>query len=173
MIMDKKEKIKIKIGILELEYEGESVFSGDELDTKLEKLLEKMKEVSKDIPKGTLSAEGNVPTSSKPVSSGSQRIKEMSINNFAKYYDIKTINGTIVCAVAYLEVIRQKENSSRDEIRAVVDEIKYKPKSLTHNWTNNFEKVLKGDQIEETSSKGYYLSKSEREEIDAKLANRS
>ena len=151
-------KIKIKIGILELKYEGKFGF----LDKKLEDLLDKMKEVSARVPTGTMSPEDDLP----PLLAK----YDFSIDTIASRCDVKKGPELIICAMAYLEFVEQKNSSINTEIRAVMKEATgYCNDSMLNNFSAHIKSLVKNKRINRNSSGGYSLSAKEKKEIESKI----
>ena len=164
-------KIKLKVGSMELEYEGDPAF----LTGGIEALLETMGGLVSKVPDAT---EPPAPSAEVPAANGKENGAPaakghfaFSTNTIAAHLDAKTGPELIVCALAQLELVQGKQSSTRNEILA---EMKGAPTYYNGNMSSNMSKNLgsltKAKRINLIVKDTYALSASERKQIEAKVA---
>lgn len=167
-------KVKVKVGSMELEYEGDPEF----LTSGIETLLEAMKGLASKAP-----AETAPPPASaamlQPASSNIGAIPTLaqggavsfSTNTIAAHLDAKSGPELIICALAHLELVQGKSSSTRNEI---LTEMKgattYYNGNMSSNMSKNLGNLTKAKRINQIAKDTYALSASERRQLEAKVA---
>ena len=160
-------KIRIKVGPMELEYEGEPSF----LTGGIEALLTTMGDLSSRIPfesiaqapisTAIVSDEASIPTST----------STFSTNTIAAHFNAKTGPELIVCAMAQLELVQGKSSSTRKDILAEMKlATTYYNASMSSNLTRSLDQLTKARRINQTAKDTYALNATERKQVEAKVA---
>lgn len=163
--MDNGAKIRIKVGAMEVEYEGDPSFLKDGLES----LLATMADLSTKVPTepGILSDEANGAT---PPSSPNGY--DFSTSTIAAHLDAKSATELAVCALAKLQLVDKKESVKRADI---LSEMKSATAYFNKNMSANLSKSLKtlttNKRINHGASDTYSLSASEQKSIEGKIAN--
>lgn len=163
--MDSGAKIRIKIGAMEVEYEGDPAF----LQDGLESLLAKMADISTNMPSepDALPREGNGVVSSSPKNG-----YDFSTSTIAAHLEAKSATELAVCAIAKLQLVDKKESIKRAEL---LDEMKlakaYFDKNMTSNLSQSLNTLITKKRIKHGASDTYSLSASELKSIEGKIAN--
>ncbi|OSQ44108.1 hypothetical protein [Thalassospira sp. MCCC 1A01428] len=157
-------KIRIKVGSMELDYEGEPSF----LTEGIEALLTTMGDLAGRIPKELPVLAEESDGVNFAVSTGNSTF---STNTLAAYLEVKTALELVICAISHLEIVQGKTASSRAEILA---EMRSATTYFNGNMVGNLSKTLssltKGKRINQITKDTYSLSSSERKKIEAKVA---
>ncbi len=163
--MDSGAKIRIKVGAMEVEYEGDPSFLKDGLES----LLSKMADLSIQVPPEpeTAGDAQNGPTLSAPSNGVA-----FSTSTIAAHLDAKKINDLAVCALSKLEIVDGKASAKRTEI---LSEMKLATGFYTKHMSSNLAKALisltKAKRVTHGANESYSLSADERKSIEAKIAN--
>lgn len=162
-------KVRIKVGSMELEYEGDPSF----LDGGIEALLVSMGDLASrapDEPAETPTAPlapviGN---GNSPAPSGSFNF---STNTIAAHLNAKTGPELAICALAQLELVQGKSSSNRAEILAEMkNATTYYNTNMSSNHSKNLSSLTKAKRINQVGKDTYSLSASERKRVEAKVA---
>lgn len=162
-------KIKLKVGSMELEYEGDPAF----LTGGIEALLETMGTLAGKVPEPppmtivespSLSTNGN----GAPPLSGSYTF---STNTIAAHLDAKTGPELVVCAMAQLELVQGKSPSSRAEILSEMKSATtFYNENMRKNMSNTLSSLTKTKRINQNSGDAYALGAAEKKKVEAKIA---
>ena len=154
-------RIKIVLGALELEYEGEQSFIEDALLTFTEQLVE----LGSRVP-----TTNQAPIHSQP-SSGGQKL-ELSTNTVAQIISAKTGSDLALAAVAKINIIRGQPTASRQEI---LDEMKqattYYKETYAGNFSAYLDTLVKSRRINMVAKSTYALAAAERGRLEATISN--
>ncbi|MFQ6548143.1 hypothetical protein AADZ90_009295 [Aestuariibius sp. 2305UL40-4] len=162
-------KIRIKVGTMELEYEGDPAF----LTEGIEALLTTMGELSTQVPSEPASVtlpelKTNSSSGSKPTS---VRDFNFSTNTIAAHLNAKTGPELVICAMAHLEFVQGKSTSSRTEILSEMKSANaYYNQNMSSNLSTTLTNLTKSKRINLVSGKTYSLSAAERKELETKIA---
>lgn len=165
-------KIRLKVGSMELEYEGDPSF----LTGGIEALLMTMGSLVCKMPNEPLPTELAVevpPTigSGSGVTPTDNRQFTISTNTIAANLLAKSGSDLVICAMAHLELVQGKMSSGRAEILAEMKNAKqYYKQSMSKNLSKSFATLLGAKRINEGAKDSYALTASERKQIEAKLA---
>lgn len=161
-------KIKLKVGSMELEYEGDPEF----LTGGMEALLETMGGLASKVQDEPLPASDVA--SIAPNGNGAQSTigaYTFSTNTIAAHLDAKTAPELVICAMAQLELVQGKSSSSRAEILAEMKNAKtYFTENMRKNMSNTLSSLTKAKRINQNASDSYALSASEKNKVEAKVA---
>ncbi len=164
-------KIRLKVGSMELEYEGDPAF----LTGGIEALLETMGALASKVPDD---AQMQAPAFVAPVVDGNGTVAPasggssvFSTNTIAAHIDAKTGPELVVCAMAQLELVQGKSSSTRAEILAEMkNATTYYKESLGSNLGQSLTSLTKKKRINQVAKDTYSLSSNERKQIEAKVA---
>lgn len=166
-------KIRIKVGSMELEYEGDPSF----LTGGIETLLTTMGDLAARGPEDATWPEtvvqvppvnGNAGGNGAPVDSGQFSFTTSTI---AAHLGVKTGPELVICAIAQIELVQRRPSSNRTEILA---EMKSATTYYNENMRSNMTKILSGltrnKRINQVGKDTYALSAAERKQVEAKFA---
>lgn len=160
-------KIKLKCDSVELEYEGDSSF----FDDKIQSILKVLFEFSQKSP---LSANaGSVSIGDAPNEAGGETGgKQIGISTVAAYLNVKTCPDLVLAALAQIEIIQGGSGATRDEVLAQMKTATgYFKKSMRGgNLSQAFETLTKAKKVNDNGGGRYSLSSAERKTLEAKLA---
>lgn len=166
-------KIKLKVGSMELEYEGEPAF----LTGGIEALLETMGGLASKVPVETpppLPAEVQ-PANSNDNGDGSLVSSghfTFSTNTIAAHLDAKTGPELVISALAQLELVQGKASSTRTEILAEMKSATtYYNQTMRSNMTKSLARLTSAKRINQIAKDTYALSANERKQLEAKVAD--
>jgi hypothetical protein len=164
-------KIRIKIGTMELDYEGDPSF----LNGGIEKLLETMGGLAEKAP--NIEPALHVPGAQvdAPTSGFAQKTALNGINfttsTLANYTDAKTGPDLALCAMAYLQISKAEASCSSSMI---LSEMKtatgYYKSTMSGNNASNLKALAKSKKINEIFAGKYALSNSEIKRFEAVIA---
>jgi hypothetical protein len=137
-------KLKLKMGSIEIEYEGEEKFLKDELPD----LLGTVKEL------GDFADErGAAPPSSNGKSTGDAGSKQLSTSVIASKLNCKQGADLIEAAAFYLIGVLNKETFTRDElIREMRSAKAFFKKSYVNNLSNYLKQLISGQRLNEVGT---------------------
>lgn len=158
-------KIKIKVGSLEVEYEGPPSF----LTSGIDSLLDKMGDLAGWIPEETVVAEGaKVEASITPAME--PKTRELSTNTIAAHIGANSGPDLIICAMAQLEILQGKSDSNRTEIlQEIKNASNYYNKNMSGNLSLNLKNLVEAKKILERGKDRYALHIETRKEVEGKL----
>jgi hypothetical protein len=165
-------KIKLKVGSIELEYEGDpSLLVGG-----IEALLETMGGLA--IPS---TAEYSTPQSDSifpsvetnfNIGSATNAGINISTNTVAAHLEAKSGPDLVLCAMAQLEIVQGKTSSSRSDILTEMKSAtNYYSESIRSNLSSSLATLVKNKRINQISKDTYALSASERKQLGVKIAS--
>lgn len=163
-------KIRIKIGSIELEYEGDPSF----LTGGIEGLLTTVGELAGSVPEEIVKIDATPTATATATTTASSTNSELnaSTNTIAAHLGGKSGPELIMCAVAQLELVQKKAGVSRSEI---LEEMKgatsYYNKSMGKNIGQNLSSLTKAKRLNHLSGDRYALTAAERESVEAKVAD--
>lgn len=158
-------KIRIKVGSMELEYEGDPSF----LTGGIEALLVTMGDLSSHVPPAP------DPAHAAPINGATQSTSvsafNFSTNTISANFDAKSGTDVVICAMAQLELVQGKASSNRAEILAEMKTATtYFKETMSNNLTKSFSTLLKSKRINQVAKETYSLSAAERKQVEAKVA---
>ncbi|MCK4713327.1 MAG: hypothetical protein KAT26_10650 [Marinosulfonomonas sp.] len=165
--MGNEAKIRIKVGSMELDYEGDPSF----LNSGLEELLEKMANLVSRVP-----SKPDQPATLRNNNSDEKNISgsfDYSTNAIAIKYSSKSAADLVLCALIQLQLVQKKSSCSRAEIVTEMKTAKefYKSSMNGSNLDKAFKSNLKKHKLHESGKGHYSLSSNERQDAEATLAN--
>lgn len=167
--MTQPAKIKLKVGSIELEYEGDPEF----LKEGLESLLVTMTDLAKIAPPEEQSQEydaevGAGAGENAQLPNGHQ----LSTSTIAAHMSVKTCPELVVCALVNLEIIQGKSGADRKEISEQMKSATayYKATMQGGNLSTAFVNLTKAKRVNDIGSGRYPLNATERKSLEAKIA---
>jgi hypothetical protein len=156
-------RIALKIGKIEMEFEG----SNEMFETKIDPIIKDLLTFGKEsVDAATLEVAHEPPM----VKSGGVP-QAMTIKSIAGKLNVDSGGELLYASVASLSVIRKKETITRKEIN---DEMKlaigYYKVSYTNNLTSYLDTMIKQGSLIEVSKDNYAVKTSERQAMEKKLA---
>ena len=163
---ENRAKIVLKIGHLEVEYEGSEAFLKEDIFRLMEKVIgfhaEHSTALSADLPQAT--TEDEDATVGQPETN-------MSTSTIATRLNAKSGPELAIAAAAHLTLVQDKEKFSREEIH---NDMKSSPnhykKSMSGNLSLSLQSLIKGGRLNEISDGHYALSAPERKKMEKNLA---
>lgn len=159
-------KIRLKIGQLEIEYEGCSSFLQDDLLNLMEKMVGFLAEHEAPIPTDSAPAQTNG-----AGSTGSTGELDHSTNTIATILGAKTGPDLVVAASAGLTLVQGKDRFSRKEL---LTEMKTATSFFKKTYSNNLSKYLEGltnaDRLRLVAKNTYAISANEKKKLETELA---
>ncbi len=162
-------KLKIKIGHIEFEYEGEAPYDTDavkDLFTHLETLMSS-------APPGTFDAP--LPPSSSnnvdPKSPVSDDLGNLAPNTVAARLNAKSGPDVAIVAAAHLQICKGKDTFDRDELRkSMQGATSYYKESMNGNLTQILDGLITSQRINSLANNRMSLSATEMASLKARLA---
>lgn len=166
-------KIRIKMGIMEVEYEGESSF----LEDGLSQLLSELVELSQNMPTQVsiedvdseivINSENNVPKSSHSRTIG----VDFTTSMVASHSDAADAVDLALCAMAYLEL---KNGTKPNDRKAILSEMKTVSSiynaTMNKNHAANLKRLAKNRRINDMGSNKFSLGKEELARFEGIIA---
>lgn len=166
--MDSTAKIRVKVGSMEIEYEGDPAF----LDGGIETLLVTMGDLAGRIPEEVEPT--NPPQTTNLAGDKTPAVSNdfnFSTNTIAAHIDAKTGPELVICALAQLELMQGKASSSRAEILAEMKSATtYYGANMGKNIGQSLSNLTKSKRINQGASDSYSLSASEKKKVEGKVA---
>ena len=155
-------KIRIKIGTMELDYEGDPSF----LNGGIEKLLETMGGLAEKAPNNepTRPVPGAQVDARTPVLAQKSALNGINFttSTLVNYTDAKTGPDLALCAMAYLQISKGEASCSSSMILAEMKTATgYYKSTMSGNNASNLKALAKNKKINEVFSGKYALSSSE------------
>ena len=163
-----KTKIRLKIGEMEVEYEGKESFLKDDLSNLLDTMsgffkVHRGAVESNDSPSGKK-------RSVEPNAAEPSRI-DLSVNSIASRMNVKTGPDLAVAACGYLTLVKGRERCSRAELLAAMKEASsYYKATMGSNLSSHLGSLVKGSRLNQTASDAYALTANEKKKIEVCLA---
>lgn len=175
---DNTARIQVKIGSLEIDYEGNSSF----LDEGLEQLLETMATMVELFPKSEVVS--NLRTSSlhatvdNVIGEDAQTTSNMVLNNadfttgmLASHSNAQSAPDLALCAMAYLELkLGQKPNSSKSILTEMKTATAIFKSQMSKNNSANLKSLAKSTRINETGVGKFSLAQKELDRFEGIIA---
>ena len=171
---DNNAKIKLRIGQLEVEYEGHDSFLKEDIFHLMERAIEFHAKHSQTVPThppqdNTLYDDGDDDSAN---SVGHSRKLELSVSTIATHLGAKTGPDLAFAAAAYLAMVQEKERFSRKDIHDAMrtDSGVYK-RSMAKNLTPALQSLIKSGKVNEVAKESYALSAAGKERVESSLDN--
>jgi hypothetical protein len=161
-------KLRLKLGPIEVEYEGEEQFLKSELPNLLRAVLE-LQQSARDLNQGESENangdSGNGDAGGRPLGKVS-----LSTGSVASKLGCKSGPDLVYAACAHLFLVKGMTSySRRDILKEAQTATAFYNQSVRANLTSHLNSLVKGDKLNETSSGVYALSATALPELKAKL----
>ena len=158
-------KIRIKIGAIEIEYEGQASFLQDELLNLMENLVGFYAEHKAAIP---IDAPlDNAPSGS---SVGSSAPLDHSTNTIAGHLGASSGSELAIAAAAHLTFVKKQDRFTRKEVDTEMKSATtYYNKNMSSNLSSSLNTLVKGKRLNQIQKDVYALSANEKSALEAKI----
>lgn len=159
-------RVRIRLGQLEVEYEGDEQFLKDELPTLVDSISRLYREAHEVIPQEDAPVQASVgsPVFSSPTEVG-------TTNNITAKLSVDSGPDLILAAATRLTLGAGQASFSR---QSLLEEMKTATRYFNKNYTNNLSKYLAGlvkfGKLKEVAKDTYALSAAALQEIEAQIA---
>ncbi len=154
---------KVKVGSLEVEYQGEPAFLESRFMQLAKEVLDLYEARRGSLPQVERSSVG---------SSGVGALLELSTDTIATLLGANSGPDLVIAAAAHLQFAKGKSKFSRQEL---IDEMRTAPNHFKETFVNNLSQYLarlgKADRLRSVATDTYALSSKEKTELEGKLAN--
>ena len=158
-------KIRLKIGQLEVEYEGKESFLQDGLLNLTEKLVGSYAEHQSAFPIDSSSTD----TQNGSVTNANREIN-MSMDTIASRLRVNTGTDLVIAACTYLTLVQKKDSFSRQQIhQQMKDAMSYYKESMASNLTKMLQKHVKDCHLNQRSGGTYALTAQEKHKAEKAL----
>ena len=168
-------KIKLKVGSMELEYEGDPSFLTGGIEALLVTMGGLVGKVPDDPPPApdpaahVPPANGNGNGGGEPAAGGGAFT--FSTNTIAAHLDANSGPELVICAMAQLELVQGKASSTRHEVTAEMkNATTYFKQTMVNNLSSSLSGLVKAKRINQIAKDTYALSAAERKQVEAKIA---
>ena len=165
-------KISVKVGTIEVEYEGEASFLTHGLNDLLSNLSNIQAVTPQFITKSQLENTNEIIIDQKTDETRSNNFPQMSTSNIAAWLPAKSAKDLVLCAMANLQLVKKQEKQRRENI---LSEMKtatpYYKKTMASNLTQTFSSLLKSKEINEIGKDEYSLTAATVKKFEAILAD--
>jgi hypothetical protein len=159
-------KVCLKLGHLEVEYEGESSFLEEGIFNLLNRVADFYKENGKAIPTNNSGL-----YESKSVSTSAKSDIDFSTTTIAAHLKAETGTELAIAAAAHLTFVKSKDKFTRKELLDEMQEAPtYYKTSYSSNLTKTLESLIKSKRFHQNGKDMYALAPQERQSLEAKLA---
>lgn len=170
-------KIKLKVGSMELEYEGDPAFLTGGIEALLVTMGGLVGKVPDDPPPAP-DAAAQVPPANATGKSGAATTanaangQQVATATIAAHLDAKTCPELVVAALATLEIVQGKSGASRSEISSEMKSATgyFKSTMRGGNLTQAFSSLTKAKRINDLGGGRFSLNATERKTLEAKVA---
>jgi hypothetical protein len=162
-------KIRLKLGAMEVEYEGNSKFLQDDLPSLLQKLVGLYTEHKSEIPEELPAEE------MKPVRHNRSKVAlDHSTNTIAARLGVTSGADLVIAAAAHLMFVQNQEKFTRQQILTEMKAAStYYTKFMSTNLTKMLSGLVKSKRLNQVTNGEYAFSADERDSVEAKLAQSS
>jgi len=158
-------RIRLKFGVIEIEYEGKSAFLQDDLPNLIERVVGLYATHGSSIPTDSPSQQANGVVASGTLSTAH------STNTIASHLGVNSGPELAMAAAAHLTFAAKKDTFSRKEILTEMkDATTYYNANMSSNLGKALDTLVKAKRLNQVKVGVYALSASERSTLEAKLA---
>lgn len=152
-------KISVKVGTIEVKYEGEASFLTQGLNDLLSNLSNIQAATPQLLPKLQLENTNAIISDQKAEEPRSDNVEQMSTSNIAARLQSDSAKELVLCAMVNLQLMKNQKTQKRNDI---LNEMKtatgfYKA-TMTKNLTNTLLSLIKSKEINEISKNEYSLT---------------
>lgn len=160
-------KVRVKFGILEVDYEGDGAFVRDGL---LDLITDVVK-LSKLVPAAPSAVIPREPSSRVDQPRASAGTGDLTISTIAAHLQPDGPQELILCAFAKLQIVDGMPKVERTEIgREMKQATAYYKSSMGSNYPRDLGRMVKAKKINELSSGVYSLTAASKLELESKIA---
>lgn len=160
------ERVRIKLGSVEIEFEGEGDFARSGV---LGLLQEALALAPKSVAPVDRIDEHGDPGAGQAVQ---EELGGVTVATIAAHLEPRGAQDLILCALARLQLLQGASEVSRDDIwEAMKGATGYFKASMNKNFPRDLARMVKRKKINEVASGMYSLTASTRKELEAKLAD--
>ncbi|MCF6097991.1 hypothetical protein [Mesorhizobium muleiense] len=162
-------KVRIKAGLVEFEYEGETELSISDIKD-LFSHIETLFTVPILASGGAIVAEDGTGNEGSEVPPPTKGANKLHVNSVAAKLNAKTATDVAMAAAAYLQLMAEKDTFSRQELLATMKgATKFYNANMAGNLTKTL-KVLVGTKFNQVGTDQYSLTSPEHEKLEAAFA---
>ncbi|WP_303203559.1 hypothetical protein [Raoultibacter timonensis] len=160
-------KIRIKAGMVEIEYEGDAEFLKDDLSSVINEIVDCQKRGDLTMLANTVSAAGE-----SAAASPAAAVHDMSVGTIASKLRVNSGPELLIAAAAHLTLVMKKDSFTRAELsREMRDAKSFFKKSYTSNLSKMISAQIKAGTILEGTGGSFSLSAGKLDELVAHLGN--
>lgn len=161
-------KIRIKVGNIEVEYEGNHEF----LKEGLSDLLEDIGNLTSAADFEEDSNESSESEATNAVGQTTATKLELSTNSIATHYNSKSASDLVLAAIIQLQLVAGQDSCTKDEIVKSMKSATnfYKVNMRGSNLTNAFKTLVNKKKINELANEKYALTSQIRQAAETELA---
>ena len=164
-------KIRIKMGSIEVDYEGDPSFLKDGLNN----LIQRVSDIQNSLPQPAQHS-ASAPASVEPVLAAATPPSPsglgLSTKSIAARMDANSGPELAICAMAHLELVKGLDSYDR---KSILDEMKtatgYYNSNMSGNNAANVSSLVKNKRVTEVGTGRFCLSASERKKVEAAIAD--
>ena len=157
--------IKIKVGALEVEYQGEESYLTKVLPVLIEKLVEVSKHLAPERPASLARGGGEGAASTDPP-----KYADLTIDEIASRTSGTKGVGLVVSGAAWLTFHEGKTIFSRKDLLAAMKQSAHYQGMDRSNLSRNLKALLKAQRLRKTAEQQYGLTATERTSVESALA---
>jgi hypothetical protein len=163
-------KVKIRVGDLEIEYEGSERFLKEEFPVLLENVSTLFQaRIAVTGTSGQVAKEGDVLMSNE---SNTQRKIQGTTNTIASRLGVKTGPDLIIAAAAHLTFVKSLDRFDKKDLLEQAQSVSsFSDQSVCRNFSSYLSRLVKSGRISEVSKDVYALTMQERQKLEEKLSN--
>lgn len=162
-------RIKLKVGSMELEYEGDPSFLTGGIEALLVTMGGLASKMPEELAPSTSPIQTQIVQGSTPLATSTTFA--LSTNTIAARFEAKTGPELVICAMAQLELVQSKASSTRAEILAEMKSAtSYYNDGFSSNLTKTLSNLTKSKRINQITKNIYALSATERKHVEVKVA---
>ena len=162
-------KVRIKVGSIEIEYEGGHEFLTNGLHELIENvgLLASSSDLEEEI------SEDEDGSDEAPTVDFPNGQLELSANSIAHHYGSKSTSDLALCAIIFLQIVNKQVSCSREEVlKAMQSATDFYNKNMRGSNLKSALKTLKNKKkINELANEKYALTSTEKQSAEAALAS--
>ena len=171
-IMRMDTKISVKVGTIEVEYEGEASFLTHGLNDLLLNLSNILAATPQFITKSQLENTNEIIIDQKAHETRSNNFPQMSTSNIAARLPAKSAKDLVLCAMANLQLVKKQEKQKRQYILTEMQTAtSYYKQTMAKNLTRTLDSLLKSKEINEIGKDEYSLSAATVKKFEVILAD--
>ena len=158
-------RLRIKMGQIEFEYEGEAGFSSDEIKDLVTHFETLVRDQSAEDAEQTADAASHI------VQELPAEGTDTHPNSVASHLGVKSGPELVIAAFAYLQIHKGQKTVSRADILPTMQSATaYYNKNMGSNLTASLKNLVKAKKINQVTEKDYSLTNGERTRVEAAIA---